>query len=65
MGFQRGRVYANGLAFEQAALRQTLQHPVEDALMSLGVDEPSGSRDRYVIRSLFIQPDGQALPQGE
>ena len=27
-----------------AAVRQTLQHRAEDALMSLGVDEPSGSR---------------------
>jgi hypothetical protein len=33
--------------------------------MRLGIDEPSGTRDRYVIRSLLVEPDGQELPQRE
>ena len=63
--FQRGRVYADGFAFDQAALRQSLQHPHEDLLMSFGVDEPPGSRDRYVIGRPLIQPNAQKLPQSE
>ena len=33
--------------------------------MRFGVDQPSGTRDRYMIRSIFIQSDGQEPPQGK
>ena len=65
VGFQRCGVYANGLAFDEAALCQPLQHPSEDSLMSLGVNQPPGSRDRYVIGSVLVEPQGQEPPQRE
>jgi hypothetical protein len=63
LGFQRCGIYANRFAFHKAGLRQTLQHSAEDSLMSFGLNQPSGSRDRYMIRSVLVEPDGQELPQ--
>jgi hypothetical protein len=37
---QRGRIYADRLAFDQSALRQPFQHPGEDSLMGFGPDQP-------------------------
>ena len=65
VGFQRSRIHADGLAFDEPGLRQLLQHPSENALMGFTVDQPSGTRDRDVIRRPLVQSDRQELPQRE
>jgi len=45
--------------------RGGLTHPAASAFAYARLPEAHGTRDRYVIRSLLVEPDGQELPQRE
>jgi len=46
----------NGLAFDQSALRQPLQHPGEDPLMGLSIEQTPGPRNRHMVWRVSSNP---------
>jgi len=53
--FQRRRVNADSLALDQARIRQSLQHPREDGLVSLEIDQATRAGNRRMIRRRLRQ----------
>ncbi len=54
VGFQRGAVHPDGLAFDQIVIGQDLQHIAEHFLVRLEVDQSPRPRDRRMIWRLLV-----------
>ena len=63
VGLQRRRVDADRLALDQARVRQPLQHPREDGLVRLEIDQATRARDRRMVRRRLRQHQPEKLAQ--
>ena len=50
VGFQRGSVHGNGVAFQQAFFRQHAQHPQKHFAMRFHIDQTARPRNGRMIR---------------
>ena len=62
VGFERRRINPNGAPVHEVGVRQLVQHPGEDRLMRLHVDQPPRARQRRVVRRRLVQLQVQKLP---
>src|SRR6516164_4555935 len=60
---QRRRVDAHSLAIHQARVRKALQHPGEDRLVRLKIDQATRTRDRRVIGRRLRQHQAEKVAQ--
>ena len=60
---ERRRVNADRLPVDQTCIRETLQHPREDRLVRLEIDQPPRARNRRVIRRRLWQHESEKLAQ--
>jgi hypothetical protein len=60
---QRRRVDAHSLAIHQARVRKALQHPGEDRLVRLKIDQATRPRDRRVIGRRLRQHQAEKVAQ--
>jgi hypothetical protein len=63
--FQRRGVNADGFAFDQPRIRQSLQHPGEDRLVRLEIDQAPRAGNRRMIRWRLRQHQPEKLAQGK
>ena len=61
--FQRRRINADGLALHQARVGEALQHPGEDRLVRLEIDQATRARNRRMIRRRLRQHQSEKLAQ--
>jgi hypothetical protein len=63
MSIQRRRIDADSLALDQAGVRQPLQHPGEDSLVRLDIDQAAGAGNRRMVRRRFQQRQTEKVAQ--
>lgn len=63
--FKRRSVHSHGLAVDQPSLRKSLQNPGEHSSMRFKVDQPTGSRNRRMIRWRLLQFQSQKRPHAQ
>src|SRR6185437_89488 len=65
VSLQRRRVHADRLALDEPGPVQYAQHPREDRLMRLQIDQPPRSRDRRVVGRQLAGRHAQKITQAE
>jgi hypothetical protein len=65
VSLQRRRINADGLALDQARIGQALQHPGEDRLVRLEINQATSAGNRRMVRRRVRQHQAEKLAQGK
>ena len=65
VGFERRRVDGDRLAFDQAGLAESLQHPRENGAMCFEINQPTRAGDRRMVWWRVFEPHAQKVAQRE